>query len=336
MSKTLKYILWIFLIIIIFLIIYGIISIIQGYLKLTNSLAGAWFNTKYCGQQKCPPTDKQLSYKLPTTPIDPQQLSMDVAKYSSIVIYSLEKAAQDNVKPTYPPELTIVKELYNDLSNPIFGAVFTDKNNIWIAFRGTLAPQELAQDLQYTQDQLFNKKPAKQISPSFLLKNIPTGSIPTGLIPKVHEGFVQAYQNMREDMIKAIESIPNSTTKTIIVTGHSLGAAVSTLAGLDLKQLLYKVVVYNFASPRIGDNAFITLVNSLLPLYRFVNICDMIPNMPPAVSPNLKDTNNPYFYEHAGTMIPFQVNRLSMLNNHLIPSYMEGMEKLQLQPNLNI
>lgn len=332
MEKHLKYILWIFLFIIICVIIYGIIYIILGYLNVRNSLADAWFNTKYCGQKKCPPTDKQLSYKIPTVTIDPEKLSMDVAQYSSIVVYSLEKAAQDNVKPTYPSELTIVKELYNDSSNPIFGAIFTDKNNIWIAFRGTLAPQEWAQDLEYTQNQLFNKTPTKQISPSFLLKNNPTG-----LIPKVHEGFVQAYQNMREDMIKAIESIPNSKTKTIIVTGHSLGAAVSTLAGLDLKQLLYTtVVVYNFASPRIGDNAFITLVNSLLPLYRFVNICDMIPNMPPAVSPNLKDTNNPYFYEHAGTMIPFQVNRLSMLNNHLIPSYMEGMEQLQLQPNLNI
>lgn len=316
--------LWIFLLLIITIIIYSIIYTIRWYLKIKNSLLTAWFNTNFCGQQKCPPSNRQLFNTIPTS-IDINNLSVDIAQYSSIVIYSLEKAAQNNVKPIYPLDLTIIKELYNDNTNPIFGAVFTDNfNRIWVAFRGTLEPQEWAQDLEYTQVPISNLNTKTQNRLAFLRTDL-------NITPKVHEGFLNAYQNMRNTMLTAIDSIPNSQNKIIIVTGHSLGAAIATLAALDLKQSSYNnVVIYSFASPRIGDGAFISLVNTTLPLYRFVNICDIIPNMPPAVSPNLQDPNNPYIYEHAGTMIPFQVNRLSMINNHLIPAYMEGLETIKV------
>jgi len=40
------------------------------------------------------------------------------------------------------------------------------------------------------------------------------------------------------------------------VTGHSLGAAMSTFAAADLNNLGYSVILYNYGSPRVGDNNF--------------------------------------------------------------------------------
>ena len=52
--------------------------------------------------------------------------------------------------------------------------------------------------------------------------------------------------------------------KSIIVTGHSLGGAIATLAGLDLKRKYgYKVTLINFGSPRVGNEAFYFKVREL-------------------------------------------------------------------------
>jgi len=319
MDKKLKTFLWILIILI---VLYLIIKIKDYYYKVTNSLKDAWFNKRYCGQKKCPPTDKQLQQSLPIF-IPTDKWDLDVAKYSSIVVYSLEKAAQDKVKPTYPSDLNIIKELYDNKDDPIFGAIFTDKSNsdtIWISFRGTLSSSEWVQDLAYQQESMFSTPVAEQVKLTYLKNS-------SGVIPSVHKGFVDVYNNFRDDLMATMNTI--NKKMTIVICGHSLGAAISTLVGVDLAQSGYSNIhVYNFASPRIGDQSFIDLVDNQLklPVYRFVNISDMIPNMPPSVSPNLNNTSKPYIYVHCGKLIPFQVNRLSMLNNHLIPSYMQGLE----------
>jgi predicted lipase len=47
---------------------------------------------------------------------------------------------------------------------------------------------------------------------------------------------------------------------TILVTGHSSGAAVGTIASIDLQHnatLSYDdIIMYNFGSPRVGNEAF--------------------------------------------------------------------------------
>ena len=63
----------------------------------------------------------------------------------------------------------------------------------------------------------------------------------------------------------------------VVVTGHSLGAALSTLAALDLACTAWNnpanpmshppispVVVYNYGSPRLGNQAFANTVNDLV------------------------------------------------------------------------
>lgn len=324
MNKNLKVFLWILLTIVIIVFMYYLIKLIIFYFKAKDSIYTAWFNTKFCGQEKCPPTNYQLSQKLPTT-IPTDNWDIGVARYSTVVVYSLEKAGQDNVKPTYPSELKVLKELYDSDSDPIFGAIFTEKyggSTIWISFRGTLSTSEFAQDLTYQQESMFSKQSLTQVHLNFT-KNSP------GQTPHVHKGFLDVYNKFRQELLDTLKNVPKNTT--IVISGHSLGASISTIVGVDLKQSGYTgVIVYNFASPRVGDQVFADLVDNelKLPLYRFVNLSDMIPNTPPSVCPNLDDTSQPYMYVHCGKLIPFQINRLSMLNNHLIPVYMQGLEDM--------
>ena len=49
------------------------------------------------------------------------------------------------------------------------------------------------------------------------------------------------------------------------VTGHSLGAALAHLTGMNLVKAGYNVQMINFGSPRIGNNAFAAFSNKLLP-----------------------------------------------------------------------
>ena len=326
MNIYLKYFLLFLLFVLIIVISYYIITIIIFYIKLKKSLSAAEINTKYCQKDRCDPTDQQLAQTLPTITININTWQLEVAKYCSVIIYKIEEAGLANVKPTYPNDLVVVKELYNNKNDPIFGAIFTEKNtdsnNIWISFRGTQTNDEFKQDFLIKQESLFQKQSSiKQVK-----MNLKTS---TGENPNIHQGFVDAYMNFRNDLISTIKTLDPNKTNTIIISGHSLGAAVATLVGVDLAQSGYtNVVVYSFASPRVGDNIFKNFVDNdlKLPLYRLVNISDVVPNMPISVSPNFNDTSNPYIYVHCGVLIPFQINRLSILNNHLMPAYMAALE----------
>ena len=74
---------------------------------------------------------------------------------------------------------------------------------------------------------------------------------------------------------------------------------------MDLKILGYNVLVYNFASPRVGDNNFCNMIDKIykLPLFRLVNMCGIVPNSPPPVCPNFQDKDNPYLYLHCSKAI---------------------------------
>jgi triacylglycerol lipase len=303
------------LVISILVILFLIIKAVNIYSNSKNSIDGSWFNTKYCGMKKCLPTQNQLVENKPDH-INFIMWDTLLAKYCSVIIYSIEKAAQDSIKPVYPKDLVMQKELYDNSEDPVFGVVFTQGENIWISFRGTLSSQEWAQDFNYQQESI------EQVPLNFL-------NTKSGKVANVHKGFMDVYMNFRDDLTLTLKKINPTKNMKIIISGHSLGAAVATITGADLSQSGYNVGVYNFASPRVGDQTFADFIDNelKLPVYRVVNISDIVPNMPPSVSPNFKDPNNPFMYVHCGKIVYFQQNRLSVLNNHLIPVYMSGLDE---------
>ncbi|MGA7934685.1 MAG: lipase family protein, partial [Kovacikia sp.] len=101
---------------------------------------------------------------------------------------------------------------------------------------------------------------------------------------KVTAGFREIYVSLRQQVIKALEGLPQNAR--IFVAGHSLGGALATLAVPDILSNTHftdpqKVILYTFASPRCGDRKFaISFQETLVKHWRIANSEDIVPMLP--------------------------------------------------------
>lgn len=92
---------------------------------------------------------------------------------------------------------------------------------------------------------------------------------------KVHSGFKQAYMSIRRKLHKYLKESSMPT----FITGHSLGAALATMAASDLYEDESFDSCYTFGSPRIGNPDFINSIKSRQ-IYRIVNNTDIVTTVP--------------------------------------------------------
>lgn len=94
---------------------------------------------------------------------------------------------------------------------------------------------------------------------------------------RVHLGFAEAVDEVWPEA-RTLLGDP-ARTKPLWITGHSLGAAMATLASFRLAGDGYKIRgVYTYGSPRVGDRVFRSFYR--LANYRFVNHNDLVPHLP--------------------------------------------------------
>jgi triacylglycerol lipase len=138
---------------------------------------------------------------------------------------------------------------------------------------------------------------------------------------EVHAGFQTVYFAIRDSVIYACRSLVGKY-KRLVLTGHSLGAAVSELSAPDLYyQHLGIPEVINFAAPRVGKSDFIGNFDKDIPYcVRIVNRWDTVPRIPSLWTG----------YRHPGKYITFNSGfTLNALKAHsLNNSYFPGVEKL--------
>jgi hypothetical protein len=102
----------------------------------------------------------------------------------------------------------------------------------------------------------------------------------------VHSGFWGAYQEMKPAMLSGLATaFSDSGARTLIVTGHSLGAAMAELAALDLKLNVYPdkyYASYTQGTPRPGNPAFADLYSANIDAsFREIHQADVVPHLPP-------------------------------------------------------
>ncbi|WP_319405521.1 lipase family protein [uncultured Desulfosarcina sp.] len=93
---------------------------------------------------------------------------------------------------------------------------------------------------------------------------------------RVHSGFKAALDEVWDELQPAIDKLQAQGLK-IWITGHSLGAALATLAADRLEDVQG---LYTFGSPRVGDQAFKDRFRSKA--FRVVNGSDIVASVPPA------------------------------------------------------
>ena len=153
---------------------------------------------------------------------------------------------------------------------------------------------------------------------------------------RVHSGFSKAFDLVGAAIQSDLDQAKYSD-KPLIIAGHSLGAALATIA---CKRLTHKggiAACYTFGSPRVVDEEWTYTVKT--PIYRVVNAVDCVTMMPPdgLVIDTIKTLISliPYFgkpvasfllsrfqgYHHVGDMRyltsckPGQYENVELLNN---------------------
>jgi triacylglycerol lipase len=139
---------------------------------------------------------------------------------------------------------------------------------------------------------------------------------------QVHAGFQSVYFAIRDSVIAACRPL-KSQINQVILTGHSMGAAISELSAPDLYyQHLGVPTVINFAAPRVGKADFVEKFDRDIPdCLRIVNRWDTVPHLPSAW----------HGYKHVGESVTINGGfTLNALKAHALDiSYRMGLSKLQ-------
>jgi triacylglycerol lipase len=106
---------------------------------------------------------------------------------------------------------------------------------------------------------------------------------------RVHRGFARALDAVWPAVAPAIPA-----GARVLVTGHSLGAALATLAALRRRG----AILFTFGSPRVGDTVFAGRADHP-PHERWVDCADIVTRIPPS-APGYAHTGTLHYIDRAG------------------------------------
>jgi triacylglycerol lipase len=99
---------------------------------------------------------------------------------------------------------------------------------------------------------------------------------------EVHRGFSFGLNEIWQDVLSKLQSF-RTQNQPLFITGHSLGAALATLAAARLSAPNQVQGVYTFGSPRVGNQDFAACFDSVYSgqAFRFVNNNDLVTRVAP-------------------------------------------------------
>jgi triacylglycerol lipase len=181
------------------------------------------------------------------------------------------------------------------------GFIARNKSEVFLIFRGTMTTEEWIRDF-----------------------SMRLTAYPYGMDGGVHEGFVRLYEVFRRSIQEGLGRI--ESRKKLYIAGHSLGAALATLAAPDIAPKLgsQDTTVYTFASPRVGDRVFANGYNRLFKKksFRIANTCDMVVALPFPV-PFLGFLGG--YFTHVETPVDFTAQEEAVEKNHDMEIYMRAL-----------
>ncbi|KAI6641452.1 hypothetical protein MCOR08_001161 [Pyricularia oryzae] len=102
---------------------------------------------------------------------------------------------------------------------------------------------------------------------------------------QIHAGFRSIWAAVGDVVMETVEKLHSEYPDySIVTTGHSMGAALATLAGANLRQKIPEKVidVYSLGSPRVGNQAFAEYVSAQPgSVFRITHVNDPVPRLPP-------------------------------------------------------
>ena len=151
--------------------------------------------------------------------------------------------------------------------------LFTDHRLAVLAYRGTEEWRDVFADLRY------------------IKRDFPGGG-------RVHRGFLKAFNQVRD----AVQADLRKTGLPVVMTGHSLGAALAMMAAV----MWPAHAVHVYGCPRVGNGDFVKRLKC--PVTRYENWFDPVTFVPPPNSPvqavhALSHGRAPTLYRHGGKKV---------------------------------
>lgn len=100
---------------------------------------------------------------------------------------------------------------------------------------------------------------------------------------KVHDGFIDAWEDLKPSIMVAIDTITETGDKSIFVCGHSLGGALAALCSASIQSVKGRSVerCWTFGMPRVGNSTWKETFKRLgIDMVRFVNCQDIVTKVP--------------------------------------------------------
>ncbi len=196
---------------------------------------------------------------IPYSEFDPQikQFSLANAYWcarAALLVYQSETEILGDLKTTWGMSRCVY---INNVEADTQGFVACDEKRVILAFRGT----------QTIEDWLTDIKVRRVAGP----------------FGGVHRGFKQALDAVWDEVISVLSDM-ESSRKVLWICGHSLGAALATLAAAYLSDTDNEINgVYTFGSPRVGDRDFVDAYDARLKRQtnRFISDEDIVTRVPP-------------------------------------------------------
>ena len=287
---------WSIIIGIVLLVFLVLVCILSGTVSLRSTYQQ--LITGYCKQTEYYP----YVGNLPT--VTPGVYQHDLAMFLMINAFnvSVSNCGGDVGNPPLPPGFTESERIVGvDPLHPgqqrMFAYMYhssTLKTTI-ISLTGTIFIDEWVDDLYYP-----------QVMPYQLSNYIP------GQNMLVHGGFYGIYSGIQARLWELWNTKYKSVSTQLLITGHSLGAALATMCGFDFGGTVSGVdtYVYTFAAPRSGNTEYASAFDAINPdSYRIFNTEDIVPALPPPIWLE-------YVYTHAGKNISFTENLGAIDKNH--------------------
>jgi len=152
----------------------------------------------------------------------------------------------------------------NDSKTDTQGFTALSSDTLYIVWRGSSSPKDFLKDAQV--------KKVNFVEPG----------------EKVHNGFYTAFESVKEDLYSSINFILSKKLdkiKSVVICGHSLGAALTVISSYmickDFPQIAHLVKNVTIGCPRVGNSTFKDNYNKLVPKsIRIVNDKDLVTRIP--------------------------------------------------------
>jgi hypothetical protein len=185
----------------------------------------------------------------------------------------------NDIKPQGSPVITPV----NGNTTNTFSYIFQENGVIWIVVRGTQVTSidNWVHNVDFVLTPLFGNSSSIQ----------------------VHQGFKKDTDSLYPGILLAVRSrLQECPGCSILLVGHSLGGAISSIVALKLRQDLgpLSIAEWSYGSPRTGNAAFAASHKGMVSnSWRVVNMKDIVPHVP---------TKWFNIFQHVSTEVWYQSN----------------------------